>query len=165
MCRSWLSEKWSLSDLLFSYKFATGCCHTLRGLLLSSSRDAPKGLQFLMGQDHAISLLPTKQQASRCMPSLSTVRSLFNFWISSDCILWPGAYQWESGFVQLRLHHKDHCVCSNHPVIWPVVRLSSVVGAEFSDCICRLRCVVIANKPWHFHGDCCSLGVPLTVLL
>lgn len=39
-----------------------------------------------------------------------------------------------------------NAACNDQPVVLPVVQLFSVVKAESSDWVCRLHCVVMANK-------------------
>lgn len=39
-----------------------------------------------------------------------------------------------------------NAACNDQPVVLPVVQLFSVVKAESSDWVCRLYCVVMANK-------------------
>lgn len=111
--------------------------------------------EFVMGQNKEISLLPMKQQDSKCMPFhvKKSVPSFYFCELLYDLDVFYDQYltSWNlalcSTNIQLSPCYKKHCL-SAMTILWyyHLFSFPSIVKAESSDWVCRLGCVIIANK-------------------
>lgn len=136
---------------------------TLRNKIVSWMEQR-RSSEFLMDQSKEIALLPVKQ-----MHAVTVKNSALSFYFCAlfyHLIVFYDPYLTSWTNIQLCPCCENRCL-SVMTIMWYYHSLSfsSIVKAESSDWVCRLGCVIITNKSWHFNGESCTWGVPLIMLI